>query len=353
MQKLKKKIIRILLLVIITYICISLVGVFVATQIIFGRNELKAYSIALVYSDIEVEKYPRETIEFYSNQVKLQGHIYGHDGDEKGVIIIAHGISGGADSHLQEIMKFVDANWCVFVFDGTGSRESGGWGIRGLPQTKLDLRKVLEYLNNREDLKDLPVCLYGHSMGGYAVTAVLDSNYDITAVVSVAGFNEPLGIIFQKMESYIGPIAYLEYPFMALYEYIIFGADANTTAIEGINKSNVPVLLIYGTDDKVVPHDEVGVWAYKHEITNPNVRFFERNTYYCNGHDTLWLSQAAGFYMAVKQDELNMLHIQYGQKIPHDVHQEFVNGVDKFKISELDEDYIKTVIDFFDDHRPK
>ncbi len=62
----------------------------------------------------------------------------------------------------------------MFSFDCTGSHESRGKGTTGLPQLALDLNAALSYMESDSALDGVPIMLYGHSWGGYAVAAVLN-----------------------------------------------------------------------------------------------------------------------------------------------------------------------------------
>lgn len=87
----------------------------------FQRYDKPEVSGYLQYSN--VDGYDRTTVEFESKENTLTGYLYG-EGNEKGVVVIAHGLGEGAENYLAETMYFVDNGWRVFSFDGTGSHES-------------------------------------------------------------------------------------------------------------------------------------------------------------------------------------------------------------------------------------
>jgi len=343
-----KRLLRWLAIAIAFFICASLVVTAALFHQVFGRNDLNVNEISLNYSDIDSNKYPRDTITFQSGKTSLKGYIYNAGNTAEGLILIAHGIASGADSYLPEIMYFIDSGWCVFAFDGTGTRTSDGKGIRGLPQTKLDVRAALDYINSNAALKDYPIVLYGHSMGGYAVTSILgDKRSDISAVVSVSAFNSPLDMMYRQARGIVGGYANIEYPFIALYETILFGKDANTTAVDGINATDTPVMIVYGTADDVVCYDTVAIAAFREKITNLNVVFYECDIEYRNGHDTIQLTREAAQYLVAKREELSALHTQYGKTLPTAEWAAFYEGIDHILMNEVDTDYMQAVVDFF------
>jgi pimeloyl-ACP methyl ester carboxylesterase len=313
----------------------------------FGRNELSLNEIALNYGDVDSNIYPRSNIQFLSGDNTLQGYIYGET-NGSGLIVIAHGIMSGADSYLAETMYFVDNGWIVFAFDGTGTRGSEGKGINGLPQTKLDLLAALSYIEQDEKLAELPVVLYGHSMGGYAVTSCLkDYTENIKTVICVSGFNSPLETMHYNVKSVVGFYANIEYPFIWIYQHFLFGKDANITAIDGINSVDIPILIVYGTEDDVVPYDEIGIYAYKECITNPNVSFLSIDEEGRNWHDNMHLSQKSGLYTQDIKDELSLLQQQFGNPLSDEMFFSFIESVDKAEMNSLHDAYMRNLWDFF------
>jgi len=240
------------------------------------------------------------TTYFYSGQNRLTAYIFGED-NYNGLIVIAHGLGGGAVSYLREIIFFVDNGWRVFAFDKTGSHHSEGSGTRGLPQSAIDLNAALNYIAN-QDL-GLPIMLYGHSWGGFAVTAVLNfDDHDINAVVSLAGFADPLGMLHEGARLMIGPVGNIAYPFLWMYQWMLFGPYANLSAIDGINSGTVPVKIIHGREDNVVSYHSAGIIAHRERIGNPNAVFVSRYYPHHSGHndltlDMLFMAEIHDFFM--------------------------------------------------------
>ncbi|MCL2400151.1 MAG: lysophospholipase [Defluviitaleaceae bacterium] len=230
-------------------------------------------------------EYEHRLTGFYSGQNRLTGYIFGEDND-RGLIVISHGLGGGGLSYLREIMFFVDNGWRVFTFDKTGSHNSEGSGTRGLPQSAIDLNAALNYIASQN--RELPIMLYGHSWGGFAVTAVLNFDHDINAVVSLAGYAEPLMMLQEGAGLMIGPFAVLVTPYLWAYQRILFGDYAGLCAIEGINSADIPVKIIHGRDDNVVSYNGAGIIAHRERISNPNAVFVSR--YYPNRSDHVYLT---------------------------------------------------------------
>ena len=114
-------------------------------------------SAQIRYEDIAAA-YPREMIGFQSGNNILQGYLYGQDA-ETGLLVLSHGIGGGADSYLPQIRYFVDRGWQVFAYDATGSFDSEGDSTKGFPQALLDLDAALHFIQTEERYAELPIVL--------------------------------------------------------------------------------------------------------------------------------------------------------------------------------------------------
>lgn len=114
----------------------------------------------------------------------------------------------------------------------------------------IDLDAALTYIKSNDTLTNLPILLYGHSWGGYAVTAILNDNDDITAVASLS---------------------------------------ARTTAVDGINRTDTAVMIIHGDEDEAISYVGASIIAHQDEITNPNVINKTYSTENHNGHNNLFL----------------------------------------------------------------
>jgi len=316
----------------------------------FGRADKPKFSGYLTYGDVD-GYCDRRVVRFKSGDNTLVGYVYGEHND-KGLVVIAHGLGGGAESYMAETLYFVDNGWRVFSFDCTGSYESEGKGAKGLPQSVVDLNSALGYIESDSALKDLPVMLYGHSWGGYAVAAVLNYGHDVAAAASIAGFNAPMEILFERAERMMGSIAHVEYPFLWAYQTMLFGRAARLTAVDGINSADTAVMVIHGDKDKTVSYDSAGIIAHKSEITNPNVVYKTCTTENHNGHRNLFRSDAAAEYINQKNLEYRELYELYNGSIPDDVLADYYTNMDRTLASELDTDFMDEINRFFERRLP-
>lgn len=342
-----KIILWIVLIAFVVFSAVSLTVVYIVYGDNFSRAEMKKYTASLRYEDIK-DMYSRRDVEFMSGKNKLCGWVYGEDND-KGMVVISHGIGGGGEGYTAEILAFLEAGYRVFSFDNTGSWHSEGKGTMGLAQSVLDLDAALTYIESSNVAEGLPVLLYGHSWGGYAVASIFHFGHDITASVSVAGYNTPGEMLLDQAVEMMGGFGYVEYPYIMLYNVFLFGNKANLSASEALNKTEVPVLIIHGTEDEMVPFDSVGIIAHRDEITNKNVQYKVIDEAGHAGHNNIFNSDESIEYGDVLSAEYNAVKESYGGEIPENVESEWYLGVDKFLASELNPDFIGSVLEFFDE----
>ncbi len=305
-------------------------------------------TIHLRYTDVNEEKYPRQAVEFYSGENMLRGYIYG-EANNKGLVVISHGLGAGSESYFAETLFFIDHGWRVLAYDNTGSYNSQGASTRGISQSLLDLNAAFNFIGANKELKDLPVFLFGHSWGGYATTAILNWHPEVKAVASMSGFASPCEALFDFAENKTSIFGVIGFPFFWGYHCMLFGENANISAIDGINSSNVPVMLIHGTEDKTLRYDWSGIISHKNKITNPNVLYISRNQPGQNGHADLMFSLKAIAYQQEKKAEWEALQAQYNNAIPEQAEQQYYAGINKALASQLDANLFEEINSFFNE----
>lgn len=326
-----RRVIVLMVIAVISFVILSMTFSAVIFNILFGRME-SISPLELSYSEIDSGQYPRAAVSFNSNGTRLRGYLYGLDnGCNNGVVIIANGIRSGADSHLPEIMYFVDNSWCVFSYDGTGTRESEGSGAKGLSQSKIDLESAIEYIGNNTSTKELPIVVYGHSVGGYAAVTAIENEPKLAAVVCISGFESPVRTMHYYAKQRVGILADIELPFMQLQNSLIFGEYADVSAVNVINSTETPIIIVEGSEDDVIT-SEIGIGRHRGEITNPNVYFITIDTPYRNRHSTAWLSPDAAEYYIKMSSNLDNNSDVY---------------IDKQLANKLDEDFMEKILSFY------
>ena len=180
-------------------------------------------------------------------------HYYMDDVTPKGVVIMAHGIGGGHRNYLDLADHLVLNGYTVFSYDATGNDESEGDSMKGLSQGLIDLDNVISFVEGLPEFSGLPILLFGHSWGGYCVSAVLQYHPEVTAVCEVSGFNETTDLFRSTGLNMVGPVIYAMMPYVALYDHLKFGDVASNTAMDGFAASDCRVMIVHSADDDTVP----------------------------------------------------------------------------------------------------
>lgn len=343
-----RKLIKYPLLFILAVILVSVIMMCVSVwgyQQNFGhRVEYSAEGNAAVFEQLSDIK--REEITFDTeDDVHLKGYIYTgkQQAPPKAMIVFVHGFGGTHQwgPYLKEYSYFIDHGYSVFAYDNTGCGMSEGSSMVGLGRSVIDLDHALDYI---EKTQDLPLLLYGHSWGAFTVSAVLNNDHNITVAAARSGFNSGSEIVFERGKHMVGNLMYLSAPFTTLYEKHLFGKYADYTAADGINRSNIPVLIMHSKDDEEVPY-ELSIAAEASEITNPYVKI---HVYENKKHD-ITLSDKALSYRASKQKEWEKLNKKYSEDIPQNIVYKYHSNYDYPIAEELDPDVMNEITVFFDE----
>jgi len=304
----------------------------------FSENQFTSY---LKWQEIDQTMYPREEVRFHSGKNQLQGFIYGGSND-KGLVVISQGLGGTADSYLPMMMYFVDQGWRVLAYNNTGVGGSEGKNVRGLSQSVIDLDAALQYVKGSTALKNLPVMLAGHSWGGYAVCAVLNYGHHVNAVVSFAGFNNGNETFKEHGVSAAGSFFYLLYPQFWIIQKLRFGNAMKLTAVDGINSSAIPVMIVHSADDEVIPAKTTSIYAHREKITNPYVEIIFYDT---AGHEFVFHSKERKAYIIKANEDLQKYLTKNENATLSQWAEEY--NFDKIKANELNGELMERINMFF------
>lgn len=281
---------RICCAIIVVFLCFCILNL-TATKIIydqiFSRYDCqhKEYSTQLTDA-----LNTREKILFSSGKNTLCGYLYKSNASnpKDTLIVLAVGHNACSDSYLWQIKELIDLGWSIFTFDPTGCCESEGKSTVGFSQELLDLNEALKYIENNNKLGYNNIALLGHSCGGYAACCALSYEYDVSAVVCVSAINSAMEGVIGHAREYVGGLSYLNYPFLWLYQSMLFGSKTvNLKANNILGGTDVPVLIVHGANDKQVPTDKFSVYSYKDTLNLNNIEYLLRESPNNSGHTDL------------------------------------------------------------------
>ncbi len=353
----KKSVFKTIMKVLLTIIIIALIAAFIVGYYITSKEmDKKFYRVEYPDASLDPDyhydhykdKYPREEVSFRSGDNVLKGYIYGLNND-KGVIVFGHGVSHGHERYLSTINALVDCGWRVFTYDCTGTCTSEGKSTVGLGQSVIDMDRALNFVEDNGIFKDMPVFVLGHSWGGYASAAILGFDHDITASCSISGYNKPLTELCEFADRKFGEKSIAIYPFIWLYNQVQFGRYASISAVDSINKTDTPVLIIHGDNDETIEYNGASIIAQRGHITNPNVEYFTFEAQDKDTHSGMFkTSEYYDHYNADLKPRDTELKAKYSDDIPDDVYAEYVASINKDLYNAPNPDLIELIDSFFE-----
>ena len=209
--------------------------------------------------------------------------------------------------------------------------------------------RAVTFVENNSVFTDMPIFVLGHSWGGFASSAVLNFEHDIAAGVSLSGYSTPFAELCEFADVKYGEKSPLIYPFLWMYNQVKFGRYASLSAVEGINKSDTPVLIVHGDNDSTVAYDGASIISQKGHITNPNAEYYTFEAENKDTHNGYFKStEYYEYYEAELKAKDSEMTSQYGEDIPDDVYAEYVASVNKDLFNAPNPELIELIDGFFE-----
>ena len=336
----KKRILKISLII---FIVLILAGLWIGMLAAYKANFCKRFT-TYEPKKLYVEDYiglSRTRDQFKSNNGQtLTGYLYKiGDDSKKGIVVTAHGFSGGGhNTYMDCINHFAKNGYLVFAYDATGNDESEGLGkngiVGGLPQGVIDLDYAISFVENNEDFSKLPIMLFGHSWGGYSVSSVLSYHPEVKAVAEVAGFNTSTGMFEAGGKTYAGNAVKLFLPFYMIYEAAKYGKYSFASGVEGFSATDARIMVIHSKNDTTVPPAYGYNIYYKKFKDNPRFTFVLSED---RGHSLILRSQKGIDYI----NQFNEKFDEYFASLDYD----YKDKKNKERFTKEKAEYLKKNID--------
>lgn len=314
---------------------------------IFQRYERPDYSVnpGLICIDRIKENVNIEEVKFFSDDVLLKGNYYTCN-NPKGIVVLAHGIHSGADDYISFALYFLKHNYNVVSFNYKGTYDSDGDSTVGFCESLVDLDHAIDYILSEEKFNHLPIFLFGHSWGGYAVCSVLNLQDKIKACASIAGMNSGYTIINEKAQQYAGKLSIPSKLFFDLYQRTLFKDYIKYDAVKGINNTNIPIVLAHGIDDTLILLKKQSIVSHHEKFKNNNIIYYIGKGFQGDHTDILYSTNAIAYRKEI-ESELKLLEIKKGSKLTLKEKQEVFQNVDHYRYSEINEQLMKLIVDTF------
>ena len=222
----------------------------------------------------------------------------------KAVVVLVHGMGEHSSRYKEYVIPtLVKNDFSVVTFDHFGHGKTSG--KRGHnPNFEAVLTSISKAIEKAKAVfPEKPIFLYGHSMGGNAViNYVLRKEHSLTGVIATSpflklAFQPPawklsIGKILQKiapsitMGNELNPndisrdkVEVEKYKNDPLVHnkispnFSLTFIDTGKWAIENASKLKIPMLLLHGTDDKIIAYK--GTEAFSKNTTNATLKLYK------------------------------------------------------------------------------
>lgn len=177
-------------------------------------------------------------------------------GEGAPALAVLHGWGGNAEMMLPLADPLHAAGYALLFFDARSHGRSDGDSFASLPRFAEDLEQALDWLQARPEVDAARVGVIAHSVGAGAALLLAARRHDLAALVSLAAFAHPAGIMRRWLES-------RRIPYWPLGAYILFYIQRvigrrfdDIAPCHTIRQVDCPVLLAHGTEDEMVPVSE-------------------------------------------------------------------------------------------------
>lgn len=233
-------------------------------------------------------------VDWYESQPKVELSITSRDGLQLaadlikaeapiGLVVAAHGFRSWPAREFALVAKHLyEQGYTVLYPYMRAHRKSDGKYITFGVKERYDIAAWAKLL--AETHPDLPLFLYGQSMGGASVIMAsgLELPENTKGVIADSAFYSPKDVIGTALvQSYKVP-TFPMLPAMDLWARIIAGYSLTaTTCKEALDKTDLPFLFIHGTEDDLVPY-EMGLQNYEHCHTEKQMLTVEGAAHCCS-----------------------------------------------------------------------
>jgi len=166
------------------------------------------------------------------DHVKINGWLIKNP-SAKSTLLFLHGNAGNIGDRLTKLKFFHEMGVNVFIIDYRGYGHS-----EGVPTEEgvyRDGRAALDYLRQREDLKGVPVILYGGSLGG-------------AVAIDVATHDQAQGLIIDSSFPSAAAMSRIIYPMIPT-----FFMDIKFDSESKVKSLAMPKLFMHSVEDRTIP----------------------------------------------------------------------------------------------------
>lgn len=196
----------------------------------------------------------------------------------KGTIILLSGIQSPSVTDFFGYAKmFSDYGYDSLLIEMRSHGESEGSIVCLGMKEWLDVKAGVDFILDDDDLKDLPIIVFGTSMGGATALIATGEIPEIDGVISCSAYSSWTDVFTDQMKRSGAPDFFtsMDKPFINIYLGYTYGfSNLKFTPLNAMKKlNNRPVLLMHSTEDSQVPYLSFERLMC---VAPPNVETFKR-----------------------------------------------------------------------------
>lgn len=177
-------------------------------------------------------------------------------GERAPALVVMHGWGGNAGMMLPLAAPLHEHGYALLLVDARCHGQSDDDSFASLPRFAEDIDAALAWLAGQPEVDAVRLGVIGHSVGAGAALLAASRRRDLRAVVSLAAFAHPAGMMRRWLASKRIP----HWPFgayiLAYVQRVIGFRFDDIAPCHTIARVTCPVLLVHGLEDDTVPVDE-------------------------------------------------------------------------------------------------
>ena len=177
-------------------------------------------------------------------------------GERAPALVVMHGWGGNAGMMLPLAAPLHEHGYALLLVDARCHGQSDDDSFASLPRFAEDIDAALAWLAGQPEVDAARLGVIGHSVGAGAALLAASRRSDLRAVVSLAAFAHPAGMMRRWLASKRVP----HWPFgayiLAYVQRVIGFRFDDIAPCHTIARVTCPVLLVHGLEDDTVPVDE-------------------------------------------------------------------------------------------------
>lgn len=222
---------------------------YVATNVL-PYSIIKPYRAPALITPQDFDLNAQEVAIDVEDSLQLKGYWVKTDQEEKGVIVMVHGIGGNKEAFIPICRTLSRQGYSSLIFDGRSHGESDGEYCTYGFYEKSDISKIVDYIKNEN--MSAKIGIWGNSLGGAIALQALEMDKRIEFGVIESTFTDLNQIVHDYQKRHTKGIGFKQITNIALKhagEIAKFNPEM-VRPVESVTHIEQPLLIAHGDADK-------------------------------------------------------------------------------------------------------